>query len=168
MGYASEVAVKEAVGLPDWRHLKREHVLQLLSMMADMDSRVALSILGQLPDLTTFASVAMDEVAKAYDAALSSNSRSMEVVHQVHMERLALLGAELGKEIGADERLRLLNEVRDVHVSAVAKDTENKRFLSEQLEKRHAGVLAGALALGAVVYAAASRQTGSKQPVFES
>jgi hypothetical protein len=168
MGYASEVAVKGALGLPDWRHLKREHVLQLLSMMADMDSRVALNILGQLPDITAFARVAMDDVAKAYDAALSSNSRSMEMVHQVHMERLALLGAELGKEVGADERLRLLNEVRDVHVSAVAKDTENKRFLSEQLEKRLAGVLAGALALGAVVYAAALRKTGSKQPVFES
>lgn len=167
MRYASELAVKEALGLPDWRHLKKEHVLQLLSMMSDMDSRVALNILGQIPDLTTFARVAMDEVAKAYDTALSSNSRSMEMVHQVHMERLALLGAELGKDLSADERLRLLSEVRDVHTSALAKDTENKKFLSEQFEKRVTGVLAGALVVCAVVYAAASR-AGSKKPVFES
>ena len=72
MRYASEVAVKEALGLHHWRHLRREHVLQLLSMMSDMDSRVALNILGQLPELTAFARVAIEDVAKAYDTALSS------------------------------------------------------------------------------------------------
>jgi hypothetical protein len=167
MRYASEVAVKEALGLPDWRHLRREHVLQLLSMMSDMDSRVALNILGQLPDLTAFARVAIEDVAKAYDTALSSNSRSMEMVHEVHMERLALLGTELTKALSADERLRLHSEVRDVHASALAKDTENKRFLSEQFEKRLTGVLACSLAVGAVVYAASNR-AGSKKPVIGS
>lgn len=166
MRYASEVSVKEALGLPDWRHLRREHVLQLLSMMSDMDSRVALNILSQLPDIAAFARVAMDDVANAYDKALSSNSRSMEMVHQVHMERLALLGTELVKDLGADERLRLLSEVRDVHASALRKDTENKKFLSEQFEKRLTGVLAGALAMCAVVYAAANR-AGSKKSAFE-
>ena len=44
-----------------------------------------------------------------------------------------------------------------MHASALAKDTENKRFLSEQFEKRLTGVLACALAVGAVVYAAANQ-----------
>lgn len=167
MRYTSEVEVKDALGLPDWRHLRKEHVLQLMSMLSDMDSRVALNILGQLPDIAVFARVAMEDVAKGHDASLSSNARSMEMVHEVHMARLELLRGELGREgLSADERLNLVNEVRDVHASALAKDTENKKFLSEQFDKGLMGVVASAVALAAVVFAAA--KAGSKQPVFET
>lgn len=167
MRYTSEVEVKDALGLPDWRHLRKEHVLQLMSMLSDMDSRVALNILGQLPDIAMFARVAMEDVAKGHDATLSSNARSMEMVHEVHMVRLELLKGELSRvDLNADQRLLLVNEVRDVHVSALTKDTENKKFLSEQFDKRVMGVVAGAVALAAVVFAAA--KAGSKQPAFEA
>ena len=166
MRYTSEVEVKHALGLPDWRHLRKEHVLQLMSMLSDMDSRVALNILGQLPDLAIFARVAMEDVAKGHDATLSSNARSMEMVHEVRMARLELLKGELSKDVSPEERLYLVSEVREVHVDALAKDTENKRFLSEQFDKRLMGVLAGAVALAGVVYAAA--KAGAKQPAFES
>lgn len=166
MRYTSEVEVKDALGLPDWRHLRKEHVLQLMSMLSDMDSRVALNILGQLPDIAMFARVAMDDVATGHDATLSSNARSMEMVHEVHMARLELLKGELSKDVSPEERLYLVNEVREVHVDALAKDTENKRFLSEQFDKRLVGVLASAVALAAVVFAAA--KAGSKRPAFES
>ena len=167
MRYTNEVEVKDALGLPDWRHLRKEHVLQLMSMLSDMDSRVALNILGQLPDIAMFARVAIEDVAKGHDATLSSNARSMEMVHEVHMVRLELLKGELSRvDLNADERLLLVNEVRDVHVSALAKDTENKRFLSEQFDKRVMGAVAGAVTLAAIVFAAA--RAGSKQPAFES
>lgn len=135
-------------------------------MLSDMDSRVALNILGQLPDIAIFARVAMEDVAKGHDATLSSNARSMEMVHEVRMARLELLKGELSKDVSPEERLYLVSEVREVHVDALAKDTENKRFLSEQFDKRLMGVLAGAVALAGVVYAAA--KAGAKQPAFES
>lgn len=166
MRYTSEVEVKDALGLPDWRHLRKDHVLQLMSMLSDMDSRVALNILGQLPDIAIFARVAMEDVAKGHDATLSSNARSMELLHEVQMARLGLLTGELSKDVSPEERLYLVNEVREVHVAAMAKDTENKRFLSEQFHKRLMGALAGAVALAGVVFAAA--KAGSKQPAFES
>lgn len=166
MRYTSEVEVKDALGLPDWRHLRKEHVLQLMSMLSDMDSRVALNILGQLPDIATFARVAVEDIATGHDASLSSNARSMEMVHQVHMVRLGLLKGELGREeLSADERRHLVNEVREVHADALAKDTENKMYLSEQFDKRIMGVFASAVAVAAVVFAAA--KAGSKQSVFE-
>ena len=167
MRYTNEVEVRNALGLPDWRHLRKEHVLQLMSMLSDMDSHVALSILGQLPDIAMFARVALEDVAKAHDATLASNARSMEMVHEAHMARLDLLKGELGRDdLSPDERRHLVNEVREVHADALAKDTENKRFLSEQFDKRLMGVLASAVALAAVVFAAA--KAGSKQPAFES
>lgn len=166
MRYTSEVEVKDALGLPDWRHLRKEHVLQLMSMLSDMDSRVALNILGQLPDIATFARVALEDVATGHDASLSSNARSMEMVHQVHMVRLELLKGELGrKELSANERRHLLNEVREVHADALARDTENKMYLSEQFDKRIMGAFASAVALAAVVFA--GTKAGSKQSVVE-
>ncbi len=164
MSYTSEVEVKDALGLPDWRHLRKEHVLRLMSMLSDMDSRVALNILGQLPDIAMFARVAVEDVAKGHEATLSSNARSMEMVHEVHLARLDLLRGELERDgLSVDERRHLVNQVREVHADALAKDTENKRFLSEQFDKRLVGVVAGALALAAVVFAAA--KAGSKRPV---
>jgi hypothetical protein len=87
-------------------------------------------------------------------------------MREVHMARLELLRGELSKDVSPEERLYLVNEVRELHEVARAKDTENKRFLSEQLDKRIVGVVAGAVALAAVVFAAA--KAGSKQPAFES
>ena len=110
-----------------------------------------------------FARVAMEDVANGHDATLSSNARSMEMIHEVHIARLELLKGELGsKDLSAEERLYLVNEVREVHANALAKDTENKKFLSEQFDKRVMGVVAGAVALAAVLFTAA--KAGSKQP----
>lgn len=163
MLYTSEAEVKDSLGLRDWRHLRKEHFLQLLSMMSDMDSRVALNVLGQLPDIAMFARVAMEEVAKGHDATLTSNARSMEMVHEVHLARLELIRGELGREdLSAHTRRFLVNEVRGVQVSALGKDTENKTFLSEQLDKRLLGILAVPLATLVFVAAAA----GSGRRVF--
>lgn len=113
MRYTSAVEVNNALGLPERRHLRKEHVLQLMSMLSDMDSRVALNILGQLPDIAMFARVAMDDVAKGHDATLSSNARGIEMVHEVHMARLELLKGELSKDVSPEERLYLVSEVRE-------------------------------------------------------
>lgn len=164
MAYTSEVQVREALGLPDWRHLRKEHLLQLLSMMSDMDADVAATVLGQLPDIAAFARAALEDVSKSYDTALASNARSMEMLHEVQMQRLELLRAELGKDVSPEDRLRLLAEVRDVHASAQAKDTENKAFLAEQFDKKLWVAVAGVAALGAAVFAAA--KAGVKRPVF--
>jgi hypothetical protein len=136
-----------------------------MSMLSDMDPRVALNILAQLPDIAMFARVAMEDVTRAHDATLSSNARSMEMLHEVHKARLELLKVELGREdLSAEQRMILVNEVREVHVSARAKHTENKKFLSEQFDKKVMGVVAGAIALAVVVFAAAG--PGSRKPVF--
>lgn len=166
MRYTTEVEVKDALGLPDWRYLNKSHIRQLLSMMSDMEPEVALNILGQLPDITAFARVALDDVAKAHAAAQVSNSRSMEMVHEIQMERLAILKNELDKDLSEEERLHVLKEIRDVHASALLKDTENKEFQSEQLDKRVFSIVVAVTIVGTFVFAAAT--AGSKRPVFKT
>lgn len=165
MRYGSEIEVKDALGLPDWRHLRKEHFLRLLSMVPDMDAEVTLKVIGQIPEMTSLARAALDDAAKAFDVALGSNTRSMEMVHEVQMARLALLKTELERgDLSAAERLQLLGEVREVHEVSLAKDTENKRFISDQLEKRLWVAAASIATVAVAVFGAA--KAGTKRPTI--
>lgn len=163
MRYNSEVDVKEVLGIESWRNLSKDTFLRFLAAMPEIDKEVALQLIGQIPEITTFAKVALDDAAKAYDGLLASNARSMEMVHQIHLERLAILKAELDKDLDPEERLHVLEDIRDVHSSALLKDTENKKFLSEQFDKRLGVALAAAVSVVAVVFAAT--KSGNKPGV---
>ena len=78
------------------------------------------------------------------------------MVHQIHVERLRILKAELRKDPTPEERTRLLDEIRDVNSNTLLKDTENKRFISAQLDKTLAAIGLTAAAVIAIVFAARS------------
>lgn len=155
MRYTSEVEVKDVLGIESWRNLSKDTFLRFLATMPEMDKEVALELIGQIPELTTSARLVLDDAARAYDAALASNARSQETTHQIGLERLAILRAELGKDLSPEDRMRVLDDIRDVHARALLKDTENKKFLADQFDKRLGVVVAAAAALTATVYAAA-------------
>lgn len=96
----------------------------------------------------------LDDAAKAFDAALTSNARGQEMVHQIHAKRLEILEAELRKDLTPEQWLRVLDDIQDVNSNALLKDTENKRFISEQLDKKLAAAGVAAAAVIAVVFAA--------------
>jgi hypothetical protein len=112
--------------------------------LPDVDREVALKLIDQVPEITALARVVLDDAAKAYDAALTSNDRSQENVHQIHLKHLEILQAELQKDLTPEEWIRVLEDMKDVNLSAAAKDTENKRFIAAQLHTK--------LATGAVIF----------------
>ena len=58
--------------------------------------------------------------------------------------------------------MRVLDDIREVNSNALSKDSENKRFISEQLEKKLAAAAGlAAAAVIAVVFAAA--KSGDKR-----
>lgn len=161
MRYNSELEVKNVLGIDSWRNLSKDKFLQFLDLVPQVDKELALQLIGQIPEFTTLARVALDDAAKAYEGLLAANDRGMELDHQVAMERLAILKAELDKDLTPEERLRVLDDIRDVHVRSNLKESENKEFLAEQFEKRLGVGLAIAAAIGAVVFGIA--KSGGKQ-----
>lgn len=156
----NEIEARDALGLPDWRHLRKEHVLGLLSLSQDMDTEAALRIIQQLPELGGFAKELLDDAESAHEATLRSNEQSMGMVHAVAMERLALLRTELGRDdLSPEIRLQLLADVRHVHDAAMRKDTENKEFSAAQMDKRLWVATACAAALVLTVVGAAKSAT---------
>lgn len=161
MSTISERDVKESFGLRDWRHLTKDHFLQLASMIPDMDKDLALKILDQVPELKSLSLAALDEMAKTFDSTMGANTASMTMVHEIATERMALLRRELERDdLDPAARLRVLDEARDVHRSMDHKDTENKRFLSEEHEKQRWFVLACVTTVSVILVGAAKSGAG--------
>ena len=66
-----------------------------MEMLPEVDPEVAKKLLDQVPELSKMAQAVLDDAAKAYDAALSSNNRSMELVHEGHRKALDILHADM-------------------------------------------------------------------------
>lgn len=75
------------------------------------------------------------------------------MLHQVHLDRLAILKGELDKDLSPEERMRVLDDIRDVNSNALLKDSENKKFLSEQFDKKLGMALAATATVAAAVVA---------------
>lgn len=135
MKYTNETEILRALDIPSWRHLSKPKFLEFLAFVPEIDREVALAIIGQLPVFRKLARGLMVEVAEAFESAIASNDRSQTSVHEVALERLAILKAQLDKDLTPEERLRVSDDLRDVHQQASAKDTENKEFLAAQFDK---------------------------------
>lgn len=155
MRYTSEVDVKEVLGIESWRNLSKDTFLRFLAALPEMDKEVALQLIGQIPEIAACAKAVLEDAAKAYDKLVDSNARSMEMVHQKDIAVLAILKDELDTNLTPEERMRVLEQVRDAHVRIHRKDTEDKEFLAAQFDKRLGVALAVAAGLVVVVFGTA-------------
>ena len=158
----SDVEIKSALGIESWRNLSKDNFIGFLERLPEVDPEVALKLIDQIPDITMLARGVLDDAEKAYEAALTSNARGQEMVQEVHLERFAILKAELDKDLTPEQWMRVLDDMGEVNSNALSKDSENKRFISEQLEKKLAAAAGlAAAAVIAVVFAAA--KSGDKR-----
>ena len=160
MQYNNEADILKALGMESWRNLSKDKLVQFLAMMPEMDKEVALKAISQFPEFTKFA---LEDTTKALEAALDSNERSQALVHEIHLEQLAILKAELDKDLTPDERMRVLDDIREVGEKSAAKDTENKEFLAEQFTVKAITTVATVLALLVFVGARVLIQGGASK-----
>ena len=161
--YANDLEVKKALGIESWRNLSKDTFFRFLDSLPEIDRELALKLIAQVPEITKLARAALNDATKAYDAALKSNARSQEMVHEIQRQRLEILKDELGKDLTPEERMRVLDEIKDVHSNALLKDTENKTFLSGLYDKKLAAAGVTGLAFLAFVFAAG--RSGGKPPL---
>jgi hypothetical protein len=155
--YTSEVEIRNALGIEPGKNLSKDTFLRFLDRLPEVDPEVALKLIDQVPEIAKLARGVLDDAAKAYHAALTSNARGQEMVHQIHLEHLEILKAELlRKDLTAEERMRVYKEIRDVNSNALLKDTENKRFISALFDKTLAAGVTAAAVIAVVVVAARS------------
>jgi hypothetical protein len=162
--YTSEVELKRALGIESFRNLSKDTLFRFLEQLPEVDPELAIELIKQVPEITTLAKTVLDDAAKAHEAALASNSRSQEMVHEIHLKTLEILEAELEKDLSPEDWQRVLEEIRIVASNAMLRDAENKRYVAELLDKR---LTAAAVASAAVVGVIVAVATKSRQkPLF--
>lgn len=159
--FTNEIEVLNFLGHDSWRNLKKDDVIRLLETLPDVDPEVALKIIAQVPEITKLAKVVVEDALKAHDAALASNARSQEMLHERDRQILEIFSAQLDKDLTPEQWTRVVDEIRDVNVNARSKDTENKGFISTLFQQK-LGLTGGALLTFAAVVFVAARQSSAR------
>jgi hypothetical protein len=152
--YTSDVELRNALGIESWRNLSKDTFVGFLERLPEVDPEVALKLIDQVPEITTLARGTVEDATKAYDTALEANAHGQDAVDQIHRQRLEILRAELEKDLTPEQWTRVLDDMREINVNALLKDTENKKFISDQFHATLATVGAAVVAVGAVVFVA--------------
>ncbi|MEZ5085806.1 MAG: hypothetical protein R2722_06045 [Tessaracoccus sp.] len=136
MQYNNEAALKEALGIESWRNLSKGKLVDFIAMMPQVDRKVALAVIGQFPRFTDLARAVLEDTARAYESAIDANECNQARMHESRLRILAILEAELNKDLLPEERLRVLDDIRDMNDKACANDAENKRFVGSLNDKK--------------------------------
>lgn len=152
--YDSDVAVLGALGIPDFRHLSKETFFRFLETLPHTDPEVALKLLGQIPELATFARAALADATENFNTAVAAHADSRSMVHAVHLRRLYILEAELEKNLTPEQWVRVLDDIREVNSNELDVDAQGNRWLSDSLKTKLAGAAAVALGIAAIVLTA--------------
>src|SRR3954454_20254383 len=160
--YANDLEVKNARGIESWRNLSKETFFRFLEILPEIDRELALKLIAKVPEITKLARAVLNDATKAYDAALKSNARSLEMVHEINLGHLEALKDERGKDLTPEERLSVLDQMREVNLNALAIHTENQTWLERLSDKKRAAAALSAVAVVACVLAARS---GGKPPL---
>lgn len=161
MDYTSADDVKTALGIDNWRKLRKDHYLQLVAMMPDLDKEVRLAVLKQLPEIQKILVKAMSTVRKVHEATLASDEKSQEYGYQGRREARASIIAQLKDDNLDPQTRRYLNDLL-VQLSDKddAKDSEHKRYLDRWMTKTAVGVAAVVMLTGVAIGGKVGLQQG--------
>ena len=127
----SEQAVKKKLGIDDFRHLTKDKIISLASMIHRMDPEVAKKALEQFPKFSETTSDILKDYRTTLDKGLESNAESVKVYYDSCNTIIQALERELeNEELTFDERKYILEQMRYVAEMIGEKDSENKRFIA--------------------------------------
>ncbi len=127
----SEKKVLKKLGIEDFRHLTKDKVMVMASMLDKMEPEVAKKALEQFPEF----SGTMREVFKEYkislDKGLEANDKSVISYYAACDAIISSCQKELEREnLSFDEKQTIFDRMMEVANMKGAKDTENKKFIA--------------------------------------
>ena len=127
----SEEKALKKLDIPDFRHLKKDHIIKLATMLDKMDPEVAQKALEQFPNFSNESKEIIAAYKETLDNALNDNAESVKDYYAVCNSIISSLQKELDKdELSFDEKQIIIGEMLEVHDRIGSKDSENKKFLA--------------------------------------
>lgn len=127
----SEEKVLKKLDIVDFRHLTKDKVIKMASMLDKMDPEVAKKALEQFPEFANTTKEMLTEYKESLDEGLESNNKSVKAVYDTYNAVITSLQKELEKEnLTFEQKKYIIEQMKDVAEKVDKKDTENKRFIA--------------------------------------
>ncbi len=131
----TEEQVKQYLGISDFRHLTRDMVVQLVSCIPDVDKEVAIKIIEQFPEFSSYAKEMVIQYRSLCDSILERNSDSVQTVMNGYKQTLDVLSKLAESEgISSEDRRYFAEKMVDVANKMAELDHGNKEFLLSLLK----------------------------------
>ena len=127
----SEAKVLKKLDIADFRHLTKDKVIKMASMLDKMDPEVAKKALEQFPEFANTTKERLTEYKVSLDKGLESNNESVKAVYDTYNAIITSLQKELENEnLTFEQKKYIIEQMKDVAEKVDKKDTENKRFIT--------------------------------------
>ena len=126
----TEQQVLKKLKITDFRHLTKDKVVAMASMLDRMDPEVAKKALEQFPNFSATMKEVIAEYKGTLDNLLKENGESVKSFYDTCDAILSALQKELDREeLSFEERKYIISKMTDVAQMKGMKDSENKKFL---------------------------------------
>lgn len=127
----TEQKVLKKLDIQDFRHLTKDKVITMASMLDKMDPEVAKKALEQFPDF----SKTIKEIVVGYkdtlDKGLESNKESVQSYYDLCKSIITTLQKQLEDEnLVFEDRKYIIDKMLEVSQMMGEKDSENKKFIA--------------------------------------
>lgn len=127
----TEQQVLKKLKIEDFRHITKDKVITMASMLDKIDPEVAKRALEQFPNFSNTMKEVLTEYKENLDTLLKENGDSVKSYYDSCNAILFSLQKELEREeLSFDERKYIINKMLEVNQMKGMKDSENKKFLS--------------------------------------
>ncbi len=143
--------VKEALGITDLRNMSVDKVVELVSLMPQMDKDLAMAIVGEFSNYSELCKAMVKEMGALCDTAITESKDSQLEAIAAYRQIINSLEDSLKDDnLSADEKLRIADKMIEIADKISAKDTEQKDFFREVIKYKEY-IIGGALLLGASI-----------------
>lgn len=148
----TEIKVLKKLGIDDFRHITKNKVIKMASMLDKVDPEVAKKAIEQFPDFSNTAKEILNEYKVSLDKAMETNADSVKSYYDICTSIIESLKKEVENEhLSFEEKKYFFDQMLEVSKMMGEKDSENKKFLAGCVALGSAAVVGVIAILGSVL-----------------
>lgn len=127
----TEQKVLKKLGIEDFRHLTKDKVITMASMLDKMNPEVAKKAIEQFPNFSGTMKEILHDYKESLDKAHEANAESVKSFYDSCDMIISSLQKELEKnDLNFEEKKYIIDKMMEVNRMKGEKDSENKKFIA--------------------------------------
>ena len=148
MGKMSEDEVKQKLGITDFRHIKKDQIIDFVSCIPEMDKEVAIECISQFPEFKSYAGEMVNGFYDLCNNVIKEDSSDAVVACQQTLDDLRFM---LKKDTISEDMQRFIIEKIVEIDNKLVELTKEKHSFRETVLKTAAGLAAVGMAIGGAI-----------------